>query len=82
MKSTSGGHIRCRPCSTIVAPAANSASTLSLDTWSDTSAPYPPDAVNRAGAQHVALVRQPDERRAQGAAADELVDRGRRRTGP
>ena len=34
------------------------------------------------GRQDVALVGQPDERRAQGAAADELVDGGRRRTGP
>ena len=77
VKSTSGGHIRCRPWSTIVAPAANSASTLSLDTWSDTSAPNPPDDGVPGGREHVALVRQPDERRAQGASADELVDRGR-----
>ena len=40
-----GGHRRCRPCSTIVAPSANRSNTWSLATWSPISAPKPPDAV-------------------------------------
>ena len=40
-KSMSGGHSRCRPCSTIVAPEANWASTLAESTWSGISAPKP-----------------------------------------
>ena len=45
VKSISGGQVRCSPWSTIVAPAANSASTFSELTWSPTSAPNPPGDV-------------------------------------
>ena len=43
-KSIMGGHSRCRPCSTIVAPAANSASTFAESTWSGISAPKPAES--------------------------------------
>ena len=47
-KSMIGGQNRCRPCNTIVAPAANSVSTPSGSTWSGISAPNPPVRVKHA----------------------------------
>src|SRR3954454_22001755 len=48
--SISGGQSRCRPCRTTVLPSANSRSTASEETWSATSAPAPPEGVNRCAA--------------------------------
>jgi hypothetical protein len=50
VNARSGGQLRCSPCKTIVAPAANSRSTMAESTWSATWAPNPPEAVNRPAA--------------------------------
>ena len=81
VKSMIGGHSRCRPCSTIVAPPRTRASTLSLETWSAISAPKPPEAVYADAASTRALVRHADERGAHAAPGDAARRRRRPRTG-
>ena len=65
---------RCTPCSTTVCPSANSAATRSCCTWSDTSAPDAALAGEVARVDHGALLGDPQERGAQPAPRQQLVD--------
>ena len=66
--------MRCSPCSTRVAPSATNPSTLSSATWSAMPAPSAAGPGVLAGRNHLALIGHPDERRAQAAPGQQLVD--------
>ncbi len=71
----SGLHVRCRPWSTIVAPAAKSRSSLSSLTWSRDRGPDATALGELTVAEGLPVAGDPEEGGPQAPTRDELVDR-------